>query len=248
MAKIAVERHDDVAVIRLCDGVTNPISQEMVDELREAVRALKDEGAGLVLAGGDKFFCIGLSLPTLLALDRPGFDAFYASFEELLAELYAYPMPTACAVTGHAPGGGACLALSCDYRFMAPGRTSIGLVEVKLGVPVPYLTQLALQQVVEDRAARDLLFHGELVNAGEALGMGLVDRVSEEGEAAELALAHVMPLMEKPASAFESIKASRTDAVMAMYEKNRAKRHKEFVDCWFSEGTQALLDEQLEKF
>jgi len=46
-------------------------------------------------------------------------------------------MPTACAVAGHATGGGNIFALAGDYRFMVEGRKVIGLNEVNLGVPVP---------------------------------------------------------------------------------------------------------------
>ncbi|MBW2141335.1 MAG: hypothetical protein JRG97_09730 [Deltaproteobacteria bacterium] len=68
MPKVTLEQKETLAVLRLTNGVTNPISPELVEELLKAVRQVKEENLGLVLAGGTKFFSIGLDLPILLAL------------------------------------------------------------------------------------------------------------------------------------------------------------------------------------
>ena len=69
MSKVTLEAHDDVAVLRLNNGVTNAITPELVDDLTGKANRIKSEFKGMVLAGGEKFFCIGLDLPALLQLD-----------------------------------------------------------------------------------------------------------------------------------------------------------------------------------
>ena len=71
MSKVNLEAHDAIAVLRLNNGVANAISPELVDDLSETIKQIKNGFKGMVLAGGDKFFCIGLDLPTLLQLDPP---------------------------------------------------------------------------------------------------------------------------------------------------------------------------------
>lgn len=60
MLKVSLEAHDAIAVLRINNGVTNAISPELVHDLSAALKRIKDEFKGMVLAGGDKFFCIGL--------------------------------------------------------------------------------------------------------------------------------------------------------------------------------------------
>ncbi|MGD9010542.1 MAG: enoyl-CoA hydratase-related protein [Desulfobacteraceae bacterium] len=70
MDQVSIETHGDVALLRLANGVTNAIGPVMVDELLEALQAVQLDYRGMVLAGGDKFFSIGLDLPLLLTLDE----------------------------------------------------------------------------------------------------------------------------------------------------------------------------------
>ena len=54
MSKAIIEAHDSVAVLRLNNGVTNAISPELVDDLLESVKQVKNEFNGMVLSGGKK--------------------------------------------------------------------------------------------------------------------------------------------------------------------------------------------------
>ncbi|MBW2252368.1 MAG: enoyl-CoA hydratase/isomerase family protein, partial [Deltaproteobacteria bacterium] len=151
--KVKIEEQEDVALLRLDSKVSNAISSQMIENLSAAINRIKVEFRGMVLAGGEKFFSMGFDLPALLKLDRSGVTGFFYSFNQVVLDIYTLPMPTACAITGHAIAGGTILASSCDYRFLASGRKLMGLNEIKLGVPVPYLSDLMLRQIVGDRAA-----------------------------------------------------------------------------------------------
>jgi enoyl-CoA hydratase/carnithine racemase len=91
MSKVNLEAHDAVAVLRLKNGVTNAISPELVDDLLATMKQMKIEFNGMVLAGGDKFFCIGFDLPKLLQLDRPEMTEFYVRFNQAVLDLYTLP-------------------------------------------------------------------------------------------------------------------------------------------------------------
>jgi enoyl-CoA hydratase/carnithine racemase len=158
MSKVTLEAHDAVAVLRLNNGVTNAINPELVDDLAGEVNRIKSEFNGMVLAGGEKFFCIGLDLPALLQLDQPDMVEFWVRFDRAVFDLYTLPVPTACAINGHATAGGAIFALSSDFRFVSSGRKFIGFHEVKIGVPVPYLADLMLRQIIGDRCATEMMF------------------------------------------------------------------------------------------
>ncbi len=248
MPKVVVEGHDNLAIVRLTSGVTNAISPALVQDLSTAVKRVEGRFRGVVLAGGAKFLSIGFDLPTLLKLNRAEMTKFFYEFNQATFALFTLPLPTACAIAGHATAGGAILALTCDYRFAAAGKKVIGFNEVKLGVPVPYLPDLTLRQVVGDRAATEMLYHGELMPTVEAQEIGLVDEVLAQEEVEDRALEKIAQLATLPRPAFEVIKDHRIEAIKIRYEGNFQSKNESFLNCWFSKQTQKLLAEAAKKF
>lgn len=248
MPKVTLETHDAVSFLRLNNGVTNAISPELVDDLTDAVKRIKSEFKGMVLAGGEKFFCIGLDLPSLLLLDRPDMTEFYRRFNQVVLDLYTLPIPTACAINGHATAGGAIFALSSDFRFVSTGRRFIGFNEVKIGVPVPYLPDLILRQIVGDRSATEMIYGGKFVEPEEAKSIGLVDDVFDSEDLEEKAVAKVEELAALPPYGFPAIKNYRVEAVKSRYEEMRNVDNNLFLNCWFNPAVQELLKEASKKF
>ena len=87
-------------------------------------------------------------------------------------------VPTIAAVNGPAIGAGLCLALACDLRYAAAGAR-LGVPFVRLGMHAGMAGTWLLPEVVGSAHARDLLLTGRLVDADEALRLGLVSRVIE---------------------------------------------------------------------
>jgi enoyl-CoA hydratase/carnithine racemase len=250
-AMIDVQRDGGVVVLKLNRSAINSINLEMVRALAgelEEVRA--DAGVmGLVLASASsKFFAMGFDLPELLELDRAGMEEFYHEYNELCLALHTLPKPTVAAVESRAVGGGCILAICCDYRYMAEESGLMGLPEVKIGVPVPYLAQRILREIAGGRSTREVAYGGELYGPEELLRLGLVDSVLKRGEVLPEAISRAKELGAMPARAFASIKSSRTGIVERLFEQNGAVKQKVFLDCWFSEETRPLLSEAAEKF
>jgi enoyl-CoA hydratase/carnithine racemase len=248
MPKVTLGAHDGLAFLRLNNGVTNAISPELVDDLTDATKRIKSEFKGMVLAGGDKFFCIGLDLPTLLLLGRPDMIEFYRRFNQAVLDLYTLPIPTACVIDGHATAGGAILALSSDFRFISSGRKFVGFNEVKIGVPVPYLADLILRQITGDRYATELMFTGEFVEPQQAQKIGLIDEVISSEDLEERAVAKIAKLAGLPPYGITATKNNRVEALKARYEEMRSADNDLFLNCWFNPAVQELLKEAAKKF
>ena len=248
MRKVKIEEHDNVAVLRLNDKVTNAISAALVEDLSSTVNRIKGEYRGMILAGGSKFFSMGFDLPELLKLDRSGMTDFFYSFNKVVLDIFTLPMPTACAITGHAIAGGTILASSCDYRFLASGRKLLGLNEIKLGVPVPYLTDMMLRQIVGDRAATQMIYLGEFIEPDKAKSIGLADEVLSQDKVENRAIEKMTELSALPVQAFAAIKANRVEEIRLAYEKNYQVKNETFLDCWFSQPVWELLSKAAEKF
>ena len=124
----------------------------------------------------------------------------------------------------------------------------MGLNEIKLGLPVPYLSDLMLRQIVGDRAATEMVYRGEFVDPIEAGKIGLVDEVLSCDKVESRALKKVTQMASLPQNAFAAIKANRVEAIRLAYEKNCKAKNEIFLDCWFRPPTQELLTKAAEKF
>jgi enoyl-CoA hydratase/carnithine racemase len=248
MPKVLIESHREIAILRLNNGVTNAISPDLIDDLSEKLITVEKDFQGVILAGGEKFFCIGFDLPELLTLDRIEMAEFFNKFNHLILSLFTLPLPTCCSISGHAIAGGNILALTCDYRYAASGEKLIGLNEIKLGVPVPYLADLMLRQIVDDRIATEILYCGEFMNTSDAKQLGLVNEIFPQADVETRALEKIAELTAHPQEAFSEIKANRVEKIRQRYEENCMQKNEKFLDCWFSEPVQELLKEASQNF
>ena len=167
-----------VATIRLDRPKVNALNRRMVLEIDAAVHeAHADDGVrSVVVWGGDRVFAAGADIKEMADLDPVRMLAYIQSFQDVFTRLEHLPKPTIAAINGYALGGGCELALACDLRFAAE-NAQLGQPEILLGViPGAGGTQ-RLPRLVGVGRAKDIIFSGRFVDAGEAREIGLVNRV-----------------------------------------------------------------------
>jgi enoyl-CoA hydratase len=157
-----------------------------VDELAgdRSVRAVVVTGRGTAFCSGGDTSWIASEPEATVADLRERMMAFYRDW----LSLRRLEVPTIAAVNGHAIGAGLCLALACDLRYAARGAR-LGAPFVHLGLHPGMAATYLLPQVVGAAHARDLLLTGRVVDADEALRLGLVSRVVEGDALVEEAVA-----------------------------------------------------------
>ena len=130
----------------------------------------------VVLTGAGRFFCAGADLKERDGMSDSAWSEQHRLFEDMIRAQLACPFPVIAAVNGAAMGGGAEMALACDFAW-ASETARIGLPEAGLGI-IPGLggTQL-LTRAVGERRASELLMSGAPIDAAEALAIGVVNRV-----------------------------------------------------------------------
>ena len=248
---IDVNYHDAVAVVKLDRGVTNKLNLECVRELAAALQRVRADPQvqALVLSSANaKFFSIGFDIPQLYELSEEDFRLFYGAFNQTCIELYTLPKPTVAAITGHAIAGGCILALCCDYRLIGEGRKLMGLNEVNLGVPVPYLADCLLRSLVGARYGREILEMGEFYRAEESLQMGMVDQVLPLEKVLPESIEKARQLGLMPQQAYKAIKRNRVEGIEAQIRAHWEEKQRFFVECWYSDETRQRLQEAMEKF
>ena len=248
MGNISVDMCDGIAVLELDNGVTNAISPALVADLSQALKAVETSARGAVLCGNAKFFSMGFNLPELIQLNREGMREFLSCFNGAIRDLYVLPVPTAAAIEGHAIAGGTILGLAADFRIVAAGKKLMGLNEIKLGLPVPYLALMILGQKVGHAAALDIIYHGEFITAEKAFDLELVDELVAPGCARERAVERIKTIAGYPPGAFQLMKETQVASIKARYADNHAAHLERFLDCWFGKETQGLLEAAAAKF
>ncbi len=248
MSTITTEHKESIAVVSFSGSVTNPVGCELVRELSETLVEVKQSAQGLVLTGGEKFFSIGLNLPELLLMNRKEMSDFWVRFIQLCFDLYTLPMPTGAAVTGHAPAAGTIFALACDFRYVAEGKKLMGLNEIKIGIPTPYLADLMLRQLVGDRVATEMLYAGAFFMPDKALEMKLVDQIHPQAAVLPSMLDKISELASNSSEAFKVMKQARVEDIVNKYQRNNKAYNEMFLDCWFSDFTQNALKKAAENF
>lgn len=248
---IKLEVQNNVAILCLNRGVTNPINPGMVHELNLALQSVRrqTEYKGLVISSAnEKFFSIGFDIPELYGMIETEFSQFYRSFNRLCLELYCFPKPVVAALTGHAIAGGCILALCCDYRFISSGRKLMGLNEVKLGLPVPYPAACILRDLVGSRFTRQVTEGGDFFDPETAAHLGMVDRVLSAESVVSTAIDRVHALGELPQTAFAAIKRSRVGFVENQILASLDETETEFINQWYAPEARQLLREAMARF
>jgi len=248
MQPVTKEFHDHLAILRLNSGRANPITSKLVDALSASLATIKGAARGMVLCGGNEFFSVGFDLPELLNLDRPAMDDFLERFNRLCLALFTAPIPTVCALSGHAVAGGNILALTCDYRYASSEEMKIGLNELKLGLPVPYPADLILRHTIGNRYASQMIYSGEFMSFSDAKIIGLIDVIGPPDELEDFTIERLSAIAGFQNQAFSAIKANKVEEIKIRYEKNVKTKNEMFLDCWFSDAVQKNLREASIKF
>ena len=173
--RVLVEIAGGIGTVRLNrPEKLNALDRVLCDELRDALTLLirSDAVRVIVITGAGRAFCAGADLD-VLGDDGP---ALVAAGKDVALALRAAPQPVLAVVNGPAAGGGANLALACDYRI-ASDQASIGQVFHKLGLVPDWGGSYFLPRLVGPSRALELVWSARMVMAGEALALGLFDRV-----------------------------------------------------------------------
>ncbi|HEY0396532.1 MAG TPA: enoyl-CoA hydratase-related protein [Candidatus Elarobacter sp.] len=181
MDTILLEHDGAVATVTLNrPNVLNALNQRMLDELAETFAQLdRDESlrAVIVTGAGAKAFAAGADIGELNALSTArAAEAQALKGQALTSALERMRVPVIAAVNGFALGGGCELAMACDMRI-ASENARFGQPEVNLGILPGYGGTQRTTRLVGEGMAMYLCLTGEMIDAPEALRIGLVQKV-----------------------------------------------------------------------
>jgi enoyl-CoA hydratase len=179
---IAVERDGGVATVTIDrPEAMNALDRPTLEELRGRLDELAgDSAVGVVVltGAGGKAFVAGADIKYMSELGVEEATAWGELGHGCADLLETMPKPTIAAIEGFALGGGCELALACDLRY-ASSRSKLGQPEINLGIIPGWGGTQRLARVCGLGAAKDLILTGRIVDADEALRLGLVNAVHD---------------------------------------------------------------------
>jgi enoyl-CoA hydratase len=179
---IRVDREDAVGVVTVDrQDALNALDVATLTELRDRLRELAQDDAvrTVILTGaGEKAFIAGADIKYMSGLDVEQAKEWGALGHEAGRLLETMPKPTIAAVNGFALGGGCELALACDIRYAA-ASAKLGQPEVNLGIIPGWGGTQRLARVCGLGIAKELIFTGRVIDADEALRIGLVNGIHD---------------------------------------------------------------------
>ncbi|MCZ6765466.1 MAG: enoyl-CoA hydratase-related protein [bacterium] len=188
------EKHNGIARVTLNrPEVLNALNANTITDLDAIVNdAAADGDVGVILltGEGERAFAAGADIQELVAHDAVTGKAMSDRGQRVFRNLETMGKPSIAAINGFALGGGCELAMACTIRI-ASDKARLGQPEINLGTIPGYAGSQRLPRLVGKGIAMDLTLTGRMVDAAEALRIGLVSRVvpHEELPAAAQALA-----------------------------------------------------------
>lgn len=182
---LLIDVADQVALITINrPKALNALNEAVVGELIAAFTELANhpEVACVILTGaGEKAFVAGADIAAMQSLDANAAREFARLGHRLGNIIESFPKPVIAAVNGFALGGGCELAMACDIR-VASENARFGQPEVNLGVIPGFGGTQRLPRLVGKGRALELILTGDMIEASEALRIGLVNQVTAPEE------------------------------------------------------------------
>jgi len=202
------KRADGIAVVTLNrPELRNAISIAMRRELSLCLDEWKhdSEVGTVIITGAGSAFTAGFDLKEFNNVEL--FDELFSTSSRYHRDVWQFPKPTIAAVNGPAMAGGFDLAKLCDIRICSTAAR-FGHPEIKFGIPTLFTP---LRWIVGEGLARDLCLTGRTITAEEALRIGLVSEVVDDGTLLPRAIEIGRTIVEAPQAALQITKGFLMD-------------------------------------
>lgn len=180
--EVTLSKHGRVAVITLQRPPVNALNMAMQDRIGELAREVSRDTSvrSVVITGSGKGFAAGVDIAEMAGMSVVEMSTRVHVMQQCFTAVAKIPKPVVAAVNGFALGGGCELALCADRRI-AGESSSLGQPEIGLGIMPGAGGTQRLPRLIGVAAAKDLIFTGRRIDAEEALRIGLVDEVIDDG-------------------------------------------------------------------
>ncbi len=214
----------------------NALSLEVLGEIRSVFESYAGDHtikAATVTGSGEKSFAAGGDLRELDTVRTVADTGVMSDWgRAALDAIRNFPVPVVAILNGTALGGGAELAMACDFRLATP-TSSIGFLQGSLNITTAWGGGPDLIERIGSAPALRLMATAKILNAPEALEIGVVDALTDESLPLDVSVKNFMdPMLAGKPHVLRAMKALRLAAKKGVLEDLAKLETTCFVDCW----------------
>lgn len=223
---------EDIAIVQLNNGKVNPLSHQLIKELKETFLELEKNSTvnGVILTGHTGAFSAGLDVVEQASMTDQQAQAFWTDYYGALQAMIRYRKPFVCAITGFAPAGGTTLTLCADYRIMAEEpKHIIGMHEFKLSMQVPELMMDLWTYTLGEQKGFQSLQESKLFSAQEALAENIVQAIAPADQVLDKAIEHMRKCLSVYPPVYIESKRLARKQLLKLVDRDLEKMAQDFV-------------------
>lgn len=244
------EKSDGIGIITINrPKALNALNSATVGELAALIDEISSDSevrVVIVTGGGPKSFVAGADITEMRPLNAMGGRAWGKQGQDVFTKLENMPQPVIAAVNGFALGGGCELAMACDIRI-ASEKAKFGQPEVGLGITPGFGGTQRLPRLVGKGRAKELLYTADIIDAGEAYRIGLVNKLAKPEELMDTAKAMAQKIMSKSMTAVQLCKTAVNKGIEADLVTGIAYESEAFGLCFATEDQKEGMGAFVEK-
>ncbi len=248
MPNVVMENFEGVCTLTINKPeALNALNRSVLAEMSAALDSIPEGAGALIVTGAGKAFVAGADISEMANMAPKEAEEFARFGQSVFSKIANLPVPVIAAVNGYALGGGCELALACDIRI-ASEKAKFGQPEVGLGIIPGFGGTQRLARAVGEAKAKELIFTGAIVDANEALRIGLVNRVAPPEKLMEEARALAKTIMEKGPTAVRQAKKAISEGAGLPLEEGMELEARLFGECFETqdqkEGMRAFIEKR----
>jgi len=251
--ELKVENYIATVVIdrpKALNALNSEVLIDLVNVISE-IRTRKDIRIVLLMGGGEKSFVAGADIAQMSNLNPLEGAEFSRIGQNVFRMITELPYPTIAVIQGFALGGGCELALACDIRI-ASEKARFGQPEVGLGIIPGFGGTQRLARLIGPGQAKKLIFSAEIIQAVQALEIGLVEQVVAPEQLNETVLNLAQAIASKSPNALKLAKTAIDQGLEGSLEEGMRLEAGLFALCFASpeqkEGMTAFIEKRKSKF
>lgn len=251
---VLLEKEDRIAILSINrPKALNALNNDTLLEINSAIAEIKADDSidVVIITGAGKAFVAGADISFMQNLTAMEGRAFGALGQEVFRKIEAIEKPVIAAVNGFALGGGCELAMCCDFR-VASTSAKFGQPEVGLGITPGFGGTQRLPRLVGSGMAKQLLYTADIIDAAEALRIGLVNSVVAPEELMEFVKKIAIRIANKAQVAVRLSKVAAGEGLQVDIDRSMTIEADAFGLCFATtdqkEGMAAFVEKRKPQF
>ncbi|WP_303721663.1 enoyl-CoA hydratase-related protein [Malonomonas rubra] len=249
-ANLLLEIENQVALLTINrPKALNSLNPQTLDELSQAIAALQEnpEVKVIIITGaGEKAFVAGGDISVMQPLNPLEARQVARQAQQVFNNIEYGAKVVIGAINGYALGGGCELAMACDIRI-ASDNAKFGQPEINLGIIPGWAGTQRLPRLIGKGKAKELMFTGEMINAAEAVQLGLANHAVPQADLLKTAKQMAEKIAAKPQVAVRLVKEAVDKGIEMESQKAFAYEAELFGLCFSTEDQKEGMDAFLEK-